>query len=1005
MLRVRRESCVLRTSENSDGDGRTASWPFPPLIKMEGDTSFNKVEVVYVSHVEDAVTFWGQVYGGMFSADKCWYRCKLQHVESDEQCSVTYIDYGNSEVLNRSSIVELPEELQSSPIAQKYRLWGLQLPKISDIEQGLQFLTKLVGDKQISVQQKAIYKDGTVVVQVSHDDLDVGEEVANKGFAEKCRVNCSPNGALETMDGPAIEIKPRQARNAERLLVREPKSLPVFNKCSSDSNKENLEKNSFQQASGSPSTETNGVRWDQRWLDEHKQLKDENMQLKDENMQLKDANMPIKEENMLIKEENIQLKNENMQLMNEYRQLKEDKDILLQKSRALELNMQKLQLENKNKTELFERNFKEMEMRLTSAVGNKIKALAAKIDKLKSVRFENANITAADDLLKAVKVVGQGQLSAPSSLNILEENWKEYNFAQEMIRGCSDVVELDLFIERRNKVKENLNSSVDAFVIEVDQLPFGSRLTKLEVLLNSLESVYGASCDCEDSDDVFREFYDWKEAKLEKCNTLRGDTDSSLGLLFTWLSDIKKFFDLESNFSFDSCDVVMDIDNILEQIDCNVSKELEMSLVEPGESDLKIITDAYNRVIKLIHEETLLIAALKSKYLSSVEFKKNMSEWINKNPNVDDLITVKKSIKGLKAQLRWKLLESSSMEESDEYNATAHSEVKHEISIIRNKIFYEIQREQEEYALLSNLVEKWFPELPLMYSDVGITNYTNSRGLLSGSLERELFDAEPLKELSSKRPLVCTQVQNQKVLLKGYSVGVDTEEQVIVRASKFHKAWSQEKEESGIIQLLYLFFCKFDPVVYLMVPFYPGESLGYIQANNKLSLCETVRVMRGVAQGLHTLHASNIIIGSLHENNVFAVNRERGIVGDFDFTRDAEQRCSATSICFQLLTAPELKLGEAASASSDVFAYGILLLWLCLGSKNITYKSDGTPDLKKCDLESKAEALLSCLVCCGDRMQAEQIKSHEYFQITEAEFTPLPNDDEKTDDDTPADFA
>ncbi|CAJ0966195.1 unnamed protein product, partial [Ranitomeya imitator] len=217
--------------------------------------------------------------------------------------------------------------------------------------------------------------------------------------------------------------------------------------------------------------------------------------------------------------------------------------------------------------------------------------------------------------------------------------------------------------------------------------------------------------------------------------------------------DNSDFFDLKSHFSCGSCDIVLDIDNILEKVDCHVSKELEISLVEPGEEDRKIITNAYNRVVKLISEETRLISALKEKYVSSLAFKKNMSEWINKNPNVDDLITVKKSIKGLKAQLRWKLLESSSMEESDDYNATAHSEVKHEIETIRNKIFYEIQQEQNEYALLSDLVQNWFPELPLMYFDVGITSYMNSGGLLSGSMERELFDAEPLKEYSSKRPL------------------------------------------------------------------------------------------------------------------------------------------------------------------------------------------------------------------------------------------------------------
>ncbi|KAM4029558.1 serine/threonine-protein kinase 31 [Anomaloglossus baeobatrachus] len=1007
---------------------------------MEGDSSFNKGEAVYVSHIEDAVTFWGQsmsraqdiselsdslatlcptmstvfgpldldkVYGGLFSSDKCWYRCKLLNVVSDEQCAVSYIDYGNSEILASSSIVELPDEFQVPPIAQKYRLWGLQLQTTSDIEQGSTFLTQLVGEKEVSVQQKAVYKDGTAVVQVLYDSLDIGEEVAKKGFAVRCRPIGSPNGVLETAD---VSVHfPWQSKSMERPPMREPKALPVFAHCVSGSNKEHFGKINFQ-SPRSPFSDPKNVRSDQRWMEESKQLMEENKQLKDESKQLKEESKRLMDEgkrlmddSKQLKEENLQLKEEKKQMLDECGQLKEHKEGLCHKLVALELRIQKTELENKNEKEHFEQRIKDLELCLKSAAGSKLKALAAKIQVLKRLRCENSNMTTADDLLEAVKAVRQGQLSAPSSLNVLEDNWKEYSMAQEIIRECSDVVELDLIIERRNKLKEQLNCSVDAFVIEVDQMPFESRLANLQVLLKSLEVVYGASCDCEDSDAVFQEFYDWKEATLEKFNTLRTDTDSSLGLLGTWLANIEKFFDLKSNFSCNSCDIVLNIDNILEKLDHSVSKELEISLLEPGEEDRKIITNAYHRVVKLIFQEICLISDLKAKYLASVEFKKNMSEWINKNPNVDDLITVKKSIKGLKAQLRWKLLESSSMEESDDYNATAHADVKNEIENIRNKIFCEIQQERNEYALLSDLVQKWFPELPLIYFDAGITSYMKSGGLLSGSMERELFDAEPLKEFSSKRPLVCTHVQNQKVLLKGYSVGMDTEAQVIVRASQYHKAWLQQKEESGIMQLLYLFFCKSDPVVYLMVPFYPGESLGHIQANNKLSSYETVRVMRGVAHGLHTLHASNIIIGSLHENNVFAVNRERGMVGDFDLTRNAEQRSSATSICFPMLTAPELKLGQQPIASSDVYSYGILLLWLCTGKKIVAYKPDGTPDLENLDLDPKAKALLSGLVCCGYRMLTEHIETHEYFHIAEPEFPPLPNDD--TDDNMPADFA
>ncbi|XP_040208804.1 serine/threonine-protein kinase 31 isoform X2 [Rana temporaria] len=971
---------------------------------MDGESSsYNKVENVYVSHVEDAVTFWGQsfnriqeiskiseslatacptmspvfgipnldkVYGGMFSADKCWYRCKLQQVVNDEQCAVTYIDYGNSETLNRTSIVELPEDLQMPPVAQKFRLWGIQLHTSSDIEQGLQFLSKLIADQEISVLKKTVYKDGTIVVQVLHDDLDIGEEVVRKGFAEKCKLLSPQLNSQETREVVANHEKSRflwPVKIAERLPMREPKTLPLLNRAFSEQKASDQQGNNFQAARISP--EINGLKIDQRCLDENKLLKDENKQLRDE------------------------------------------KESLMQKLRKLEMHLQKMHLDMKKARELSEKTIHGLEVNLKTAAGSRLKVLTTKINGLRTLRCDNECISVAEDLLEAVKVVTANPLSAPLTLNNLEDNWKEYHLAQEMIQGCNDVVDLDLLIDKRNKIQKTLSSSIDDFIVEVEQLPLDERLTKLEMLKHSLKIIYGTSVGCEDSDSVFQEFYEWKQARLMTFNTLRNDTNSSLGVIGTWFSDVQKLFDLAPTESLVSSDNVECIDSIIEKVDTNVSKELEVSLKEPNQKEQEIIKNTYNSVVKLINEEICLIEAVSSKYLSSFEFKNNIEQWINTNPNVDDLMAVKKTIKGLKGQLRWKLLESGNMEESDDYNETTHKELKYEIEALRTKIFYEIQREQEEYVQLSTLVQKLFPELPLMYSDAGILNHMCSGGLLSSSMERILFDAEPMKELSNKRPLLCTEIQDKKILLKGYSVGADTEEQVIVRAAEFHKAWRLQKEESGIMELLYLFFCKSDPVVYLMVPFYAGKSLGTVQTLNPLNSYEIVKVMSGVAQGMQTLHAANIIIGSLHENNMFVINREKGIIGDLDFTRDAEQRSSATMVCFPLWTAPEVKAGRTVSAATDVYTYGMTLLWLCIGTKDIPTNPDGTPDLNRIDVDPKAKSLLSRLLCCDDRMEAKQIQTHDYFLIaevdntTDADNTVLPEEEEAFDENVPADFA
>ena len=134
---------------------------------MEEDKHCSKVEDVVGSHVEDTVTFWAQsisrnkdimkigcslsevcplansvfgnldpkkIYGGLFSEDKCWYRCQVLKVINDEKCLVRYIDYRNTEILNRSDIVD-PLDLQFSSVAKKYRLWGLQIPSGQEVTQ------------------------------------------------------------------------------------------------------------------------------------------------------------------------------------------------------------------------------------------------------------------------------------------------------------------------------------------------------------------------------------------------------------------------------------------------------------------------------------------------------------------------------------------------------------------------------------------------------------------------------------------------------------------------------------------------------------------------------------------------------------------------------------------------------------------------------------------------------------------------------------------------------
>ncbi|XP_008947179.1 PREDICTED: serine/threonine-protein kinase 31 [Merops nubicus] len=972
---------------------------------MDEDTEYDKVEDVVGCHVEDAVTFWAQnvsrcnellklscalaeacpqanavfgkpnfskIYGGCFSEDRCWYRCKVQQVIGNEKCQVLYIDYGNSEVLNRSDIVEIPPNLQCPSVAKKYRLWGLQIPtdqNFNMFDQGKKFLSSLVLEKKIKIRQKAKHEDGTIIVQAEDEKVDIGEKMAKAGFAEKCT---SARNSKDAKEGKVdvLQSQRRKVKASVPLWLNRPNpaagttprgqfdEVPASTRSQSFAgNRMFPPKEKILASSSVPDNSFTQVRTDQR----------------------------LSEEKEILKRENVNL---------------------LHRQRELELKVQQLQCElqllNLEK-EASRKTAESSEETLRTYIGTKMRSLAAKVKALKEVRQANKNDCFEEQLSKAIQVVTEECLTAPPSLEKLQKIWTEYDLAQERIQlynigdlaafATTDVfveclwgflVERDVLITKRDEVQENLYSAVEELILEVDHLPLSERSRTLQELSASLEMMGAQDSEADDSEEVFQQFFKWKSAKMKKLICVRDDTDTALQILADWFGAVLKCFDLMSETPSDLEEVIGNADEILKKVELAICEELNTDLNEHDEAKKGIITSVYNKVLRKVCQEQSMISVIQNRYLASVEFKKHSEEWLNRRPNINNLLSVKKTIKSLKAQLRWKLVEKNNFEESDDYNDFEMTIIKEEIAGLRNRVLQEISKEQKEYEKLTYLVQKWFPELPLLYPEAGILNYMNSGGLLTCSLERDLLDGEPMKELSTKRPLMCSEIQGQKVLLKGYSVDVSSEAKVIERVAKYHRAWNQQKEKSGLLQLLFLLFCKSDPLVYVMIPYYPGASLGDLQADTPLTLEEALKVMKGVAQGLQTLHGANIVHGSLHGNNVFAVNRNQGIVGDFDFTKPEEQRAAADTMVVSTLSllSPELKMGQPASPASDMYAYGCLLFWLCVQNQTFAIKDDGTPEVDVIDMDDKVKSLLLNLFCC-DRLTAEQVLKDDCFLVVD----------------------
>ncbi|ELK12587.1 Serine/threonine-protein kinase 31, partial [Pteropus alecto] len=876
-------------------------------VTMEKD-NLQEVEDVVGSHVEDAVTFWAQsisrnkdimkigcslsevcphansvfgnldpkkIYGGLFSEDKCWYRCRVLKIISDEKAGTCL---------------------------------------------GRTFLGSLIFEKEIKMRIKATYQDGTVIAQAEYGTVDIGEEVAKKGFAEKCKLTSSTNICEEKKSDPGP------------LVLRNLKGpIPLWGHRSNQS--------AFSRPKGRLSGRLT--------LD----LKNENdagnhVTFPKESLSVGDFNLPSNVSLAKIKQD--------QKLIEENEKLKTEKEILLERCKALESKVeqtaQELQQEKATTMDLT----KHLESTLKTRVGTRMKNLAAKVELLKEIRRVNISVRFGNDLSDAIQVLDEERFTIPASLNELEIIWTEYNLAQEKIKTCQNVNEGNILIAKRNEVQQKLCMAVEVFIVEVDELPLNKRLKTLQDLSASLEAVYGQANEGTNSEEILKKFYDWKCDKREEFTNVRSETEVSLQRLVAWFQSTLKAFDLSVEESLTFEDTIGNIDEILEKSESSVCKELEISLV----------------------------------------FKKQIMECLNKSPNLDHLLSIKKTLKSLKARLRWKLVEKNNLEESDDHDGSEIEKIKQEITKLRNSVFQEIYREREEYEKLNSLVQKWFPELPLLHPEIGLLKYMNSGGLLTMSLERDLLDAEPMKELSSKRPLVCSEINGQIILLKGYSVDVDTEARVIQRAATYHRAWREAKEESGLLPLIFLFLCKSDPMAYLMVPYYPRANLSAVQASMPLTSEEALKVMKGVAQGLHTLHKADIIHGSLHQNNVFALNREQGIIGDFDFTKSVSQRTSVNMMVGDLnLLSPELKMGKPASPSSDLYAYGCLLLWLSVQNQEFETNEDGIPKVDQFRLDDNVKSLLYSLIYCRNSMTAEQVLNAECFLLPKGKSPPTSEKD------------
>merc|ERR1712037_384611 len=122
--------------------------------------------------------------------DGVWYRAKIDKVvRPDEEvgktttlCEITFVDYGNKDVVEPSALRPLPDALKAiAPLASQCKLALVKVPGLEKQfgDAAAQYFAALTWDKTLSVQDASV-EDGvkSVVITVNPDDGEAGPDAA-----------------------------------------------------------------------------------------------------------------------------------------------------------------------------------------------------------------------------------------------------------------------------------------------------------------------------------------------------------------------------------------------------------------------------------------------------------------------------------------------------------------------------------------------------------------------------------------------------------------------------------------------------------------------------------------------------------------------------------------------------------------------------------------------------------------------------------------------------------
>ncbi|CAB1333882.1 unnamed protein product, partial [Coregonus sp. 'balchen'] len=159
------------------------------------------MELVGVTHVLDAITFWAQNVNEYQAIEK------MNNALADKCPTAQRLLGSPNPQKVKEALVELPEDLQAPCLAKKYKFWGFYVSSDQDsahFQQGKAFLQNLIYGKKVRIQKKSVCFDGTILVQAFQGNLDIGEEMKFAKFTLPESNRESPMSVRALQESPCL---------------------------------------------------------------------------------------------------------------------------------------------------------------------------------------------------------------------------------------------------------------------------------------------------------------------------------------------------------------------------------------------------------------------------------------------------------------------------------------------------------------------------------------------------------------------------------------------------------------------------------------------------------------------------------------------------------------------------------------------------------------------------------------------------------------------------------